>query len=564
MTKLNKKGFTLIEIIAAIVILGIIMMIAVPNVSSRIIEHRKKTYIINANRFVDSARDFVNSESVKMDSQTITYYIPRTCLSVDKANKSPYGEWDQVYVVVTFDGTKYDYYFTANDETKTGIELTYSEDLSIKRVTSNVKKIDVKRSIGLRNSTLVFTDSCKEQDAVKYRATSNIGEHESYEGSKTTLIINSVTISETDWTSNNITIVGKAEDKTKGITGYAISTYKSLDKDSPLWTTVPNTTDEITFRKTVSENNLYYFYVRNGDGEVEKKAVSIAIIDKEPPSCKIIGTGNIQCTDNVGIIGYYFGPLDPRSNAVTFTPVDQIKNYYNTISTDYTTEKFLIAEDIAHNRSGVVSNQRELDTTPPVCTLVKTMAGYSVGVTVTVLCTDEAGGSGCDSSRNITGERGVKSSKTYTIYDNAGNHTSCSINIEPTQVVAGLVCKRNKERTCPANPTSSTNKTYQFDSNFITSKETCEQLGFHWTPGSGGFYYGTTGYCSRDYTQNNYASGGYGGTTKCSNTYSSNVDDCLQWSSVVRYKSTAWLWSTYCGGRYNNSFEMFSCETVYY
>ena len=54
--KLNKKGFTLVEVLAVVVILGIIMLIAIPNVNKLIMRNKKenceamKKNIINATK----------------------------------------------------------------------------------------------------------------------------------------------------------------------------------------------------------------------------------------------------------------------------------------------------------------------------------------------------------------------------------------------------------------------------------------------------------------------------------------------------------------------------------
>ena len=60
--KRNERAFTLIELLAVIIILGIILTIAIPNVSKIIVDSRKSTYIVSANRFVEATRGFINEK----------------------------------------------------------------------------------------------------------------------------------------------------------------------------------------------------------------------------------------------------------------------------------------------------------------------------------------------------------------------------------------------------------------------------------------------------------------------------------------------------------------------
>lgn len=163
---MNKKGFTLIEIIAVVVILGVIMFIAVPSVSTYILGSRKDTYISDANRFVSGAKTVVETKEIVVNKKDITYYIPKECLAVDKAENSPYGKWDKVYVIVTYDNNKYNYYFTSIDSEKMGMKLTYSEDFSADKVTK-IDNVTTMISIGknadgtcIRSKIRILNDDC--------------------------------------------------------------------------------------------------------------------------------------------------------------------------------------------------------------------------------------------------------------------------------------------------------------------------------------------------------------------------------------------------------------------
>ncbi len=77
----NQKGLTLIELLAVIVILGIIAAIAIPSVNTIISNSKKSAQKENARAMIDAARYKVNSEFIST-SKTFTL----ADLQDDKAN----------------------------------------------------------------------------------------------------------------------------------------------------------------------------------------------------------------------------------------------------------------------------------------------------------------------------------------------------------------------------------------------------------------------------------------------------------------------------------------------
>ena len=181
----NKKGFTLIELLAVIIILGILMIIAIPAVTEYISSSRKSAYITTASRYIDGVRNKINAAEIPVYDKETTYYIPGSCVSMEKGGKSPYGDWEEYYVVVTYDGTSYDYYWTSRDETNTGIYLTYQDLLDVDRIENNVTSISTNIGVGDREKILVLKDSCSINDAEELVATSSIPEKGTSDGNET-------------------------------------------------------------------------------------------------------------------------------------------------------------------------------------------------------------------------------------------------------------------------------------------------------------------------------------------------------------------------------------------
>ena len=161
------------------------MIIAVPSVTEYISNSRKNAYIATATRYIDGVRNEVNSGKFPVYDKETTYYIPGSCVSMEKGGNSPYGDWEEYYVVVTYDGTSYDYYWTSRDETNTGIYLTYQDLLDVDRIENNVTSISTNIGVGDREKILLLKDSCDINDAEELVATSNIPEKGTSDGSET-------------------------------------------------------------------------------------------------------------------------------------------------------------------------------------------------------------------------------------------------------------------------------------------------------------------------------------------------------------------------------------------
>ena len=144
MKRINKKAFTLIELLAVIIILGILMIIAIPSVTEYINNSRESAYVDTAAAFISATRTKVNElKEFKLTSENVLYFIEvgnfdeKSCVSLEKGGNSPYGKWKKAYVVVEYNGKGYSYSFTGVDEANYAVKLSTEKDLDRDLVKTN-------------------------------------------------------------------------------------------------------------------------------------------------------------------------------------------------------------------------------------------------------------------------------------------------------------------------------------------------------------------------------------------------------------------------------------------
>ena len=165
MVKIKKNGFTLIELLAVIIILGILMIIAIPSVTTYINNSRKSAYVNTAREIISGARNFVNEGKISMYDPNATYYIKSSCINTENGQKTPYGEFvdNETYVVVTFDGKGYDYYWVSRDTSGTGVPVvTALKDLNEEKIESNIElgTIVPAKISDEKPNVLIINDNC--------------------------------------------------------------------------------------------------------------------------------------------------------------------------------------------------------------------------------------------------------------------------------------------------------------------------------------------------------------------------------------------------------------------
>ncbi len=146
-----KRAFTLLELLAVIIILGILILIAIPSVTKYISDSRKETYIDTARQYLKGAVNLINSGKLDVYDTNVTYYIPSGCIKLESGGESPYGgKFNPAYVVVIYDNESFKYLWMSRDNQGIGIKSpTLDKDLDTKLIKTGLKESELAPVIGI-------------------------------------------------------------------------------------------------------------------------------------------------------------------------------------------------------------------------------------------------------------------------------------------------------------------------------------------------------------------------------------------------------------------------------
>ena len=165
---MDKKGFTLIELLGVIVILSIIMLIAVPNITSVLERNKKETYLADAKKLIAQAEYEIRNGDIEKPNSTNIVKITLSYLGTNDVNKDPdgnsYNLKDSYVIVVRNDGYL-EYYVNLIADTNSGnkgIELTKQENLQ-----SDSRFNLIKKDITVPNDSTIKKITNKSNGTIK-------------------------------------------------------------------------------------------------------------------------------------------------------------------------------------------------------------------------------------------------------------------------------------------------------------------------------------------------------------------------------------------------------------
>lgn len=173
---MSKKGFTLIELLGVIVILGILMLIAVPNVMSMIDKNKKSIYIGDAEKLKTMAEYKIRVNTcIPLPTETEILVMPLSSINNGDLETDPEGniyDSDKSYIAVTKQDGFDEYWvnLVGIDGSKNrGIRLTKLDNLKmdnrynlvVKDFSIPITKDEISSIVGVGKTVKKYAGGCQ-------------------------------------------------------------------------------------------------------------------------------------------------------------------------------------------------------------------------------------------------------------------------------------------------------------------------------------------------------------------------------------------------------------------
>ena len=140
----NRNGFTLIEILAVIIILGIVMLITIPAVSKYILSSNRASYAADISAFLENIKseyDMKDYGAYVKEGEIMI--VPFEYVNFEKGNslESPFGDYilDKSYATIIPERNGYQIYATVVDERRFGVVMKAYNELSREAIEEEIE-----------------------------------------------------------------------------------------------------------------------------------------------------------------------------------------------------------------------------------------------------------------------------------------------------------------------------------------------------------------------------------------------------------------------------------------
>lgn len=416
---LKEKGFTLIEVIVTLAIIGVILIIALPRIGDLRDSNKDKKYEAYSDSVLAGAKLYVDSESKDMFGNytsgcaTIKYNdLKRKSLVKDFGERNVNVDVDNTYVEVRKANEYYQYTLSIilrDDDNKVLYEhhdQTIDTTCELEEDTNAPNIVVTPNSLGWRN---------KKDMAIKIKITDDYGLNKNIQ-------IRYYWINSSTGTQVGDTYSYNYHNKMgKNSVSYTIPVKHNPDISGQYkLVVVPNNDADSSGVMDIMGNKLFVSYTSG-----------VFKVDNTPPTCGNAAGSKTTWTNSNFSIDQYCS--DAHSQCTD-------EKYRKSFSTTTKTSTITIKDNVGNTTVCPVNVY--LDKDKPTCgTNTGSTKWTNQNRTVSVNCNDKSDGSGCSQSKFTTTFTSNGTTDKITIRDVAGNTNTCTVNkyIDKTNPSCGSV-----------------------------------------------------------------------------------------------------------------------------